>query len=194
MSFRVVRTNQYNQDLGLIHSTNGNHLESPNEGSSIDHQRLTNPAGRRGTGVTRSAFEVYGNYPLVLDHSILVAAMTSRAHRSTTCSTVTHNSLGTVAQNTASGSYELHQRYHTSLTQQKAINKLKARNFTYPNKLGAKFDAYSNRLHKGDVFAHLTSFKQTFENDIQTKRLNKRSPMLPPSLSLELPTVDNRRR
>ncbi|KZV44119.1 hypothetical protein F511_15218 [Dorcoceras hygrometricum] len=38
MAFRVVRTNQYNQDLGLIHSTNGNHLESPNEDSSIDHQ------------------------------------------------------------------------------------------------------------------------------------------------------------
>ncbi|KZV50932.1 hypothetical protein F511_06818 [Dorcoceras hygrometricum] len=38
MKFRVVRTNQYNQDLGHIHSTNGNHLESPNEGSSIDHQ------------------------------------------------------------------------------------------------------------------------------------------------------------
>ncbi|KZV20583.1 hypothetical protein F511_09990 [Dorcoceras hygrometricum] len=38
MTFRVVRTNQYNQDLGLINSTNGNHLESPNEGSSIDHQ------------------------------------------------------------------------------------------------------------------------------------------------------------
>ncbi|KZV44479.1 hypothetical protein F511_38342 [Dorcoceras hygrometricum] len=38
MTFRVVRTNQYNQDLGLIHSTNGNHLESLNEGSSIDHQ------------------------------------------------------------------------------------------------------------------------------------------------------------
>ncbi|KZV48017.1 hypothetical protein F511_21137 [Dorcoceras hygrometricum] len=34
----VTRTNQYNQDLGLIHSTNGNHLESLNEGSSIDHQ------------------------------------------------------------------------------------------------------------------------------------------------------------
>ncbi|KZV49150.1 hypothetical protein F511_43029 [Dorcoceras hygrometricum] len=34
------KTNQYNQDLGLIHSTNGNHLESPNEGSSIDHQRV----------------------------------------------------------------------------------------------------------------------------------------------------------
>ncbi|KZV20428.1 hypothetical protein F511_30929 [Dorcoceras hygrometricum] len=38
MTFRVVRTNQYNQDLGLIHSTNGNHLGSPKEGSSIDHQ------------------------------------------------------------------------------------------------------------------------------------------------------------
>ncbi|KZV42596.1 hypothetical protein F511_32510 [Dorcoceras hygrometricum] len=36
MTFRVVRTNQYNQDLGLIRSTNGNHLKSPNEGSSID--------------------------------------------------------------------------------------------------------------------------------------------------------------
>ncbi|KZV38792.1 hypothetical protein F511_19842 [Dorcoceras hygrometricum] len=34
------KTNQYNQDLGLIHSTNGNHLESPNEGSSIDHQHV----------------------------------------------------------------------------------------------------------------------------------------------------------
>ncbi|KZV22960.1 F-box/kelch-repeat protein-like [Dorcoceras hygrometricum] len=32
------KTNQYNQDLGLIHSTSGNHLESPYEGSSIDHQ------------------------------------------------------------------------------------------------------------------------------------------------------------
>ncbi|KZV24501.1 hypothetical protein F511_21947 [Dorcoceras hygrometricum] len=32
------KTNQYNQDLRLIHSTNGNHLASPNEGSSIDHQ------------------------------------------------------------------------------------------------------------------------------------------------------------
>ncbi|KZV38909.1 hypothetical protein F511_35772 [Dorcoceras hygrometricum] len=31
------KTNQYNQDLGHIHSTNGNHLEIPNEGSSIDH-------------------------------------------------------------------------------------------------------------------------------------------------------------
>ncbi|KZV32715.1 hypothetical protein F511_31172 [Dorcoceras hygrometricum] len=45
MTFRVVRNNQYNQDLGLIHSTNGNHLESPNEGSSIDHQILVSSSG-----------------------------------------------------------------------------------------------------------------------------------------------------
>ncbi|KZV40399.1 hypothetical protein F511_43460 [Dorcoceras hygrometricum] len=32
------KTNRYNQDLGLFHSTNGNHLESPNEDSLIDHQ------------------------------------------------------------------------------------------------------------------------------------------------------------
>ncbi|KZV16168.1 pentatricopeptide repeat-containing protein-like [Dorcoceras hygrometricum] len=32
------KTNSVQPDLGLIHSTNGNHLESPNEGSSIDHQ------------------------------------------------------------------------------------------------------------------------------------------------------------
>ncbi|KZV23486.1 hypothetical protein F511_16842 [Dorcoceras hygrometricum] len=37
--------NQYNQDLGLIHSTNGNNLESPNEGSSIDHQEFSELAG-----------------------------------------------------------------------------------------------------------------------------------------------------
>ncbi|KZV18834.1 splicing factor 3B subunit 1-like [Dorcoceras hygrometricum] len=43
------KTNQYNQDLGLIHSTNGNHLKSSNEASSIDHQNITvdvdEPAG-----------------------------------------------------------------------------------------------------------------------------------------------------
>ncbi|KZV58398.1 hypothetical protein F511_28277 [Dorcoceras hygrometricum] len=82
----------------------------------------------------------------------------------------------------------------TSLTHQKTLNKLKGRNFTYPKNLGAKSDAYANRLHKGDVFAHLTSFKQTFKKNIQTKHLSKRSPTLPLSLSSELSTVDNRRR
>ncbi|KZV06578.1 hypothetical protein F511_45942 [Dorcoceras hygrometricum] len=117
--------------------------------------------------------------------------MTSRAHISTTCSTVTHNFSGIEAQKATAGSYKLHQRYPTSLTQQKALNKLKGRNFTYPKKLGAKSDAYANRLHKGDVFAHLTSFKKMSESNIQTKPLSKRSPTLPLSLSSELSTADN---
>ncbi|KZV50841.1 hypothetical protein F511_20995 [Dorcoceras hygrometricum] len=41
MTFRVVRTNQYNQDLGLIHSTNGNHLECPKEGKRVKVRRLS---------------------------------------------------------------------------------------------------------------------------------------------------------
>ncbi|KZV25890.1 hypothetical protein F511_30425 [Dorcoceras hygrometricum] len=75
ITFRVVRTNQYNQDLGLIHSTNGNHLESPNEGSSINHQVTIHlhaqnipmfcwgtvadpdPVSRRGSGRTKLGWE-----------------------------------------------------------------------------------------------------------------------------------------
>ncbi|KZV33755.1 hypothetical protein F511_12325 [Dorcoceras hygrometricum] len=92
------------------------------------------------------------------------------------------------------GSYNSTSADPTSLTQQKAQSKLKVRSFTYPNKPGEKSNAYANRLHKGDVFAHLTSFKKMFENNIQTKRLSKRSPTLPLSLSTELSTTDNRRR
>ncbi|KZV21134.1 hypothetical protein F511_13200 [Dorcoceras hygrometricum] len=120
--------------------------------------------------------------------------MTSRAHRSTTFSTATYKTSGTEAQKTAAGIYKIHQRYPTSLTQQKALNKLKGRIYTYPKKLGAKSDAYANRIHKGDVFTHLTRFKQTFKNNIKTKLLSKMSPTLPLSLSSELSTVGNRRR
>ncbi|KZV40416.1 hypothetical protein F511_42843 [Dorcoceras hygrometricum] len=63
MTFRVVRTNQYNQDLGLIHSTNGNHLESPNEGSSIDHQQTTSFCNRQlqtpTAGCTATGYFLY---------------------------------------------------------------------------------------------------------------------------------------
>ncbi|KZV25584.1 hypothetical protein F511_21287 [Dorcoceras hygrometricum] len=62
MTFRVMRANLYNQDLGLINSTNGNHLESPNEGSSIDHQeRVARPLGRaKGVGHMWSGGRVHG--------------------------------------------------------------------------------------------------------------------------------------
>ncbi|KZV36182.1 hypothetical protein F511_20081 [Dorcoceras hygrometricum] len=213
------KTNQYNQDLGLIHSTNGNHLESPNEGSSIDHQvtihlhaqnitmfptketctlyqmlnkqlhlllpthemwELPTPLiaankpsrEKRDTGVTRSASEAYENYPLVLKHSIL-----GPKHRK--------QQLGVTNSTSANPS---------SLTQQKALNKAQRQELYLPNKLGAKSDAYAYRLHNGDVFAHLTSFKKTFESNIQTKRLSNRSPTLPLLLQSDLSTVDNRRR
>ncbi|KZV40104.1 calcium lipid binding protein [Dorcoceras hygrometricum] len=61
MMFRFVRTNQYNQDLGLIHSTNGNHLESPNEGSSIDHQvtiYLHDPPVGQSQRGTQSGYQI----------------------------------------------------------------------------------------------------------------------------------------
>ncbi|KZV24210.1 F-box/FBD/LRR-repeat protein [Dorcoceras hygrometricum] len=48
-----------------------------------------------------------------------------------------------------------------------------------------------NRIQKGDVFAHLTSFKQPSERYIQTKRLSKRSPTLPLLLQSELSTIGN---
>ncbi|KZV25208.1 hypothetical protein F511_29582 [Dorcoceras hygrometricum] len=102
MTFRVVRTNQYNQDLGLIHSTNGNHLESPNEGSSIDHQdRLElnleeinrhNAAGDTSDGGRRQRIAC-GSLPLAAAPSAAhvapnvahPAASGRPAHRATDC-------------------------------------------------------------------------------------------------------------
>ncbi|KZV40348.1 RING finger and CHY zinc finger domain-containing protein 1-like [Dorcoceras hygrometricum] len=63
------KTNQYNQDLGLIHSTNGNHLESPNEGSSIDHQPPPVTAAYRDR--TCSDRRV-GEIPFVSNSSVLL--------------------------------------------------------------------------------------------------------------------------
>ncbi|KZV54912.1 putative membrane-associated kinase regulator 1 [Dorcoceras hygrometricum] len=106
-----------------------------------------------------------------------------------------HNNCSkTEAQKSNSQKLQLNQRYPTSSNTTESSNKLKGRNRTYPKKLGAKSDAYANRQHKGDVFAHFTSFKQMFENNIQTKRLSKRSPTLPLSPSSELSTANNRRR
>ncbi|KZV38565.1 hypothetical protein F511_33758 [Dorcoceras hygrometricum] len=55
------KTNKYNQDLGLIHSTNGNHLESPNEGSSIDHQRIHESTCEIRSKVNDVEFSVRGD-------------------------------------------------------------------------------------------------------------------------------------
>ncbi|KZV47370.1 hypothetical protein F511_24649 [Dorcoceras hygrometricum] len=62
------KTNQYNKNLGLIHSINGNHLESPKEGSSIDHQiavetpiRSTTRSETPSSHCTRSPDEISTN-------------------------------------------------------------------------------------------------------------------------------------
>ncbi|KZV16738.1 chaperone, Hsp100 family, ClpB-type [Dorcoceras hygrometricum] len=89
-------------------------------------------------------------------------------------------------------SYELNQRYPTPSNSTERSKQHKTGSEHIPQKARTEPDAYANRLHKGDVFAHLTSFKQTFENNIQTKRLSKRIPTQPLSLQSELSTVDNR--
>ncbi|KZV53059.1 hypothetical protein F511_31487 [Dorcoceras hygrometricum] len=92
------KTNQYNQDLGLIHSTNGNHLESPNEGSSIDHQALSVILRGSGGDVSRSFTMIRWQEPPPLltpsptaaDHhappTVRRAAARRRCSRDCTCS------------------------------------------------------------------------------------------------------------
>ncbi|KZV52899.1 hypothetical protein F511_35585 [Dorcoceras hygrometricum] len=89
------------------------------------------------------------------------------------------------------GSYELDQRYSTPSNSTESSKQHKAGSEHLPQQARTEPDAYANRLHKGDVFTHLTSFKQTSESNIQTKRLSKRSPTLPLSLQSELSTIGN---
>ncbi|KZV23881.1 hypothetical protein F511_20723 [Dorcoceras hygrometricum] len=91
-------------------------------------------------------------------------------------------------------SYELNQRYPTPSNSAEISKKHKTGSEHLPQQARTEPDAYSNRLHKGYVFAHLTSFKQTSKSYIQMKRLSKRSPTLPLLLQSELSTVGNRRR
>ncbi|KZV41811.1 hypothetical protein F511_31674 [Dorcoceras hygrometricum] len=95
---------------------------------------------------------------------------------------------------TTAGSYELDQRYPTSSNSAESYKQHKTGSEHLPQQARTEPDAYANRLHKGDVFAHLTSFKKTSESYIQTKRLSKRSPTLPLLLQSELSTIGNRRR
>ncbi|KZV16251.1 hypothetical protein F511_18617 [Dorcoceras hygrometricum] len=123
-----------------------------------------------------------------------VRELPAQPPRSITCARQHNNCSKTEAQKSNSREIQLNQRYPTSSNTTESSNKLKGRNCTYPKNLGAKSDAYANRPHNGDVFAHLSSFKKTFENNIQTKHLSKRSTMIPLSPSSELSTADNRRR
>ncbi|KZV22781.1 hypothetical protein F511_15526 [Dorcoceras hygrometricum] len=82
MKFRVVRTNQNNQDLGLIHSTNDNHLESPNEGSLIDHQVTIHTSSTMARDL----------YTIIPSDSIGYPCMRARGESSTTKHRLLHAS------------------------------------------------------------------------------------------------------
>ncbi|KZV50081.1 crooked neck-like protein 1 [Dorcoceras hygrometricum] len=79
----VVRTNQYNQDLGLIHSTNGNHLESPNEGSSIDHQVTIYLHAQNITMFPTDETWYFTSQILVSNSGGLILILTSQSTRNT---------------------------------------------------------------------------------------------------------------
>ncbi|KZV19966.1 hypothetical protein F511_30568 [Dorcoceras hygrometricum] len=81
MKFRVVRTNQYKQDLGLIHSTNGNHLESPNEGSSIDHQVTIHLHAQNITMFPTNETWYFASQMLVLSSGGLILILTAQSTR-----------------------------------------------------------------------------------------------------------------
>ncbi|KZV29146.1 hypothetical protein F511_25629 [Dorcoceras hygrometricum] len=75
------KTNQYNQDLGLIHSTNGNHLESPNEGSSIDHQVTIHLYAQNITMFPTNETWYFTSQMLVSSSSGLILILTAQSTR-----------------------------------------------------------------------------------------------------------------
>ncbi|KZV54461.1 hypothetical protein F511_29949 [Dorcoceras hygrometricum] len=77
------RTNQYNQDLGLIHSTNGNHLESPKEGSSIDHQITIYLHAQNITMFPTNETWYFASQILVSNSGGLILILTAQSTRNT---------------------------------------------------------------------------------------------------------------
>ncbi|KZV13560.1 hypothetical protein F511_45274 [Dorcoceras hygrometricum] len=75
------KTNRYNQDLGLIHSTNGNHLESPNEGSSIDHQVTIYPHAQNITMFPTNETWYFASQILVSSSGGLILILTAQSTR-----------------------------------------------------------------------------------------------------------------
>ncbi|KZV43759.1 kelch-like protein 8 [Dorcoceras hygrometricum] len=75
------KTNQYNQDLGLLHSTNGNHLESPNEGSSIDHQVTIHPHAQNITMFPTNETWYFTSQMLVSSSGGLILILTAQSTR-----------------------------------------------------------------------------------------------------------------
>ncbi|KZV49899.1 hypothetical protein F511_33000 [Dorcoceras hygrometricum] len=83
------KTNQYNQDLGLIHSTNGNHLESPKEGSSIDHQVTIYLHAQNITMLPTNETWYFASQILVSNSGGLILILTAQSTRNSSQYTVT---------------------------------------------------------------------------------------------------------
>ncbi|KZV55480.1 hypothetical protein F511_29586 [Dorcoceras hygrometricum] len=75
------KTNQYNQDLGLIHSTNGNHFESPNEDSSIDHQVTIHLHAQNITMFPTNETWYFASQMLVSSSGSLIFILTAQSTR-----------------------------------------------------------------------------------------------------------------
>ncbi|KZV44710.1 F-box/kelch-repeat protein-like [Dorcoceras hygrometricum] len=75
------KTNQYNQDLGLIHSINGNHLESPNKGSSIDHQVTIHLHAQNITMLPTNETWYFASQILVSNSGGLILILTAQSTR-----------------------------------------------------------------------------------------------------------------
>ncbi|KZV28227.1 hypothetical protein F511_02097 [Dorcoceras hygrometricum] len=101
MTFRVVRTNQYNQDLGLIHSTNGNHLESPKEGSSIDHQVTIYLHAQNITMFPTNETWYFASQILVSNSGGLILILTAQSTRNSSEYTRYNLSIYAIADSTA---------------------------------------------------------------------------------------------
>ncbi|KZV16031.1 hypothetical protein F511_26160 [Dorcoceras hygrometricum] len=83
------KTNHYNQDLGLIHSTNGNHLESPNEGSLIDHQVTIYLHAQNITMLPTNETWYFASQILVSNSGGLILILTVQSTRNSSAYTVT---------------------------------------------------------------------------------------------------------
>ncbi|KZV38169.1 hypothetical protein F511_35992 [Dorcoceras hygrometricum] len=81
MTFQVAMANLYNQDLGLIHSTYGNHLESPNEGSSIDHQVTIHLHAQNITMFPTNETWYFASQKLVSSSGGLILILTAQSTR-----------------------------------------------------------------------------------------------------------------
>ncbi|KZV19995.1 hypothetical protein F511_26306 [Dorcoceras hygrometricum] len=153
-----------------------NHSREP-KNSGIDQQLTTDSAKI----VATMCVQAYGNHPLIsTPHPIPDAPQLLNlplpTHELWVQATQIHHLLShtsnysrTEEQKSNSWEHELNQHYPTPSNATESSKQHKTGSEHLPQQARTEPDAYASRLHKGDVFAHVTSFKQTSET------LSKRS-------------------